>query len=345
MDDGVLRAGGVVHGTDDLTDVRRYRDIPRWSCLFVGGSEYAVFACRPGAEAAFAAMTHGGGAVKEALRLPAVSGVLPWGLEIVRLRLPQVPHEPLGELMVTVLNAEGCAPDSHPGLSLSSPIGRLPLLHNFGEAFGNEDLENRGPVRHPLPAGSYRVEIDQWFGLTCGNLPPSLDRHVRADLITAVKPGVLTQETLERPRGTHLDLDLTLVGDGGEFLAARDEFLEEWELLTFEEDPVPGHRWRAEAWLQPIDTRGNPDGPAFRYACGWEGCWHKVDRYQFPVSGLIGGLRQYPPGRYRLTVSGPGIDTITQELQIPNLDGGTLVLCLATRSLPAKVRIRHPAEE
>ena len=61
MDDGALRPGMSVQGTDDLGSERRHRDIGRWSTRSLDGTEYAMFACRPDSEAAFAAMTDLGG--------------------------------------------------------------------------------------------------------------------------------------------------------------------------------------------------------------------------------------------------------------------------------------------
>ncbi len=328
MDDGVLRPGGTIHATDDLAEENRHNRIRLWGYRFIDGSEHAVFACRPGAEAAFASMTHEGGADEAVLQLPNVSKLIPWSMRTVRLRLPQSPAEPFGELLVTVLNADGSAPDMHPGLKLTSPIGELPLLFNFGEAFGVENRWKNGPVRHELPAGRYRVGIRQWVGITCGNLAPSVDRHLRPNIVIDVEPGRLTQVTIERPRGTHLDLDLTFTGDGGEFAAAREGFLDEWEDLAFDRDLIPRHRWRAEAWLQRLDHHGESVGRRQRYACGWDECRYMVDRHSFPVSGLIGGLRQYPPGRYRLTLHGEGLEPLTEDLHIPGLDGGSLVFCL-----------------
>ncbi|QDV08993.1 hypothetical protein Poly30_45490 [Planctomycetes bacterium Poly30] len=271
MDDGALRPGLSIRGTDDLSSERRPLDIRRWSVqlpgLSRGGSEYASFGCRPGAEAAFAAMDDAGGSDEVLLRLPAVTELIPWTIKRVRLQLPQKSQEPLGELMVTVLDADGTWPDTHPGLSLSSPEGRLPLLYSFGEPFGTENRWDCGPVRHSLPAGRYRVEIDQWFGLTCGNMAPSIDRHLRPDLVVDIKPGKLTQVTLERPRGTRLDLDLSFTGDGGEFAAARADFLEQWEQQAFGHSVLAPHRWRAQATLQRLDSHGVPEDREELYAC------------------------------------------------------------------------------
>lgn len=334
MDDGALRPGVSILGTDDLGSERRHRDIQRWATRFLDGTEYVVFACRPGAEAAFAAMTDVGGASEVVMRLPLVSRLIPWTMKRVRIGLPQRKREPLGELMVTVLDADGTWSDTHPGLRLSSPTGRLPLLYNFGEAFGVEDRWDCGPVRRQLPAGRYRVEIEQWFGLTCGNMAPSVDRHLRPDLVVHVEPGKLTQVTLERPHGTRLDLDLIFTGDGGEFAAARAEFLEEWETLTFDRGPLPAHPWRAEARLQRLDPKGLPDGHAELYACRWDECRYIADRFSFPVGGRIEGLRHYPPGRYRLEIGGTGIEPRSEEVVLPDLEGGSMALCLTIDASP-----------
>lgn len=327
MDDGVLRPGFSLSGTDDIEYWKRCHGIPRWSCRTLDGVERALFGCRPGAQAAFACMTDNGGADEATLQLPGASALVPWGLKFIKLTLPQKPADCLGELRVTVLDDDGTINDNHGAISLVSPVGRLRLLHSFGGSFGVEPRCDGGPLQHYMPAGRYRLEIGHWSGVTCGNTAPSLDRHINPDLIFEIEPGRLTHVTVERPRGTHLDLDLTLSGDGGEFTAARDAFLEEWELLTFEVDLIPRHRWRAEARLQRLDERGVPEDRGEEYACRWEGCWHNPDRHVFPVSGYMEGLRQYPPGRYRLSISGAGIDPFTTELELPDLDGGSLIFC------------------
>lgn len=335
MREGVIDPGGSIYGTDDLADDGRCYRIRCWESRFIDGSEYAVFACRPGAEAAFAGMTDKHGAAEVVRQLPEVSTLIPWSMAVVRLRLPHRPEHPLGELVVTVLDEEGCIPDTHPGLSLISPVAGLPLLFNFGEAFGVEDRWELGPVRASLPAGEYRVKVDQWFGITCGNMAPSVDRHQRRDVLVEVESGGVSQVVLERPRGTLLDLDLTFTGDGGEFAALRDEFLEEWEAVFFDDHSVPPHPWRAEAWLQRLDDEGLPVGRRQRYMCGWDGCKYSSDRFRFPVSGLVGGLRQYEPGLYRLSIQGEGIEPLTRVLHLPDLDGGSVVFCaqLATTGL------------
>ncbi|MEM8711504.1 MAG: hypothetical protein AAGG01_11165 [Planctomycetota bacterium] len=114
MDEDVLRPGISIQGTDDLSSERRHDEITRWSTRLLDGSEYAVFECRPGAEAAFAAMTDVGGTDERVLRLPEVSDLIPWALKRVALELPQDRNEPLGELVVTVLDSDGSWPDGPP---------------------------------------------------------------------------------------------------------------------------------------------------------------------------------------------------------------------------------------
>ena len=334
MDDGVLRPGLCIQGTDDVVSERRHKRIDRWAWRTPDGLDRAVFACRPGAEAAFACMSASGGSQEALLQLPEVSGLIPWWFRTVKLTLPHGPTEPLGELRATVLDADGAVSRNHGAIRLVSPKARLPLVFNFGPAFGGEVPCDDDSWQFGLPTGRYGLTIDHWIGITCGNLAPSLDRHINSEIAFQIEPSQLTHVTVERPKGTHLDLQLELVGDHGAFEAARASFLREWEAQTYISAELPPHRWRVAAKLQRVDPEGQGIAAARPYACRWKECRYIRARYQFPVAGYVEGLRQLEPGRYRLTVEGVGIEAFSVEIDLPNLDGGSFVYYSQVAPLP-----------
>ena len=210
------------------------------------------------------------------------------------------------------VNAQESRRGSERRVALTSPrfgLG-IGLSAEIDTATGEAHLE--------LPASDYRIVYEEPWSPPCGEFPPMAQERTHVDEIVHFEPGETKAIARQISGGSPIALMLEVEGHTQAIERDRTEIIDASKFQFGFDDPPPTTPWIASITVR---RQGSDEDCAVRES--WARFHQSYPAFLevVPIGESCFSSRAYPAGNYVVTVRGPGIETSSTVVAVPDAVG------------------------